>query len=232
MMIWTSNKVAKPQTQATKMAWWPVVLLGMILSCHSAALASNKANPNDIIKRVKKKYQELVTLQANFQQDYLWELAGETQTTKGSLLLKSGNKYRIETENDVIVTNGETVWSYSKVNDQVIIDYLKSSEENPLPKDLLFQFSEEYKPYFVAEEKLDGKKTLNLNLVPKDEEAFVKSMKIWVDADSWLTVKIQQVDINDNVNTYLVRDVQQNIELQDSLFNFQIPAGAEVVDLR
>ncbi|MCG8605323.1 outer membrane lipoprotein carrier protein LolA [bacterium] len=224
--------LTKRQEPGTRAIWLPLILLVTILFCHSMVEASKKANPDDIIKRVKKRYQELVTLQANFQQDYLWELAGETQTTQGSLLLKAGNKYRIETENDLIVTNGETVWSYSKVNDQVIIDHLKSTEENPLPKDLLFQFSEEYKPYFIAEEKLEGKKTLNLNLVPKDEEAFVKSMKIWVDADSWLTVKIQQVDINDNVNTYHVRDVQQNIELQDSLFNFQIPAEAEVVDLR
>ena len=148
------------------------------------------------------------------------------------LYLKSGDKYRIETENDVIVTDGRTVWTYSKANEQVIIDHLQSSDENPLPKDLLFKYSEEYNPHFVAEEKLDGKKAFKLNLVPKDEEAFVKSIQIWVDANSWLTVKVQQVDINDNVNTYFLRNAQQNVELEESLFNFQIPPETEVVDLR
>ncbi len=197
-----------------------------------ASPATGKGNPKEIIKKVKKKYQELRSLKADFEQEYVWELAGETRTVQGTLYLKSGDKYRIETENDVIVTDGKTVWTYSKANEQVIIDSLQSSDENPLPKDLLFKYSEEYNPHFVAEEKLYGKKAFKLNLVPKDEEAFVKSIQIWVDANSWLTVKVQQVDINDNVNTYFLRNAQQNVELEESLFNFQIPPETEVVDLR
>lgn len=189
-------------------------------------------NAKEIIKKVKKSYQELHSLKADFEQVYVWELAGETQKLVGTLYLKSGNQYRIETDNQIIVTDGKTVWTYSKENDQVIIDLLSNSEENPLPKDLLFRYSEEYSPHLIGEEKIDGKRTYALNLIPKDEDAFVKSMKIWVDASNWLTVKIQQIDINDNVNTYLVKNVKRNIELDASLFNLEIPEGAEVVDLR
>ncbi|MFQ5865388.1 MAG: outer membrane lipoprotein carrier protein LolA, partial [bacterium] len=127
---------------------------------------------------------------------------------------------------------GKTVWTYSESNQQVIIDLLSKSEENPLPKDLLFKYAEEYVPHLVGEDKLEGKKTYVLNLVPKDKEAFIKSMKIWVDKSSWLTVKIEQIDINDNVNTYYVRNVKQNIQLETSLFTFEIPPDTEVVDLR
>lgn len=194
--------------------------------------AAGKGNAKEIIKKVQKKYRELRSLKADFEQEYVWELAGETRTVHGTLYLKSGDKYRIETENDVVVTDGKTVWTYSKANEQVIIDRLQSSDENPLPADLLFKYSEEYNPHFVAEEKLDGKKAFKLNLVPKDEEAFITSVQIWVDAKSWLTVKVRQVDINENVNTYFLRNAQQNIELEESLFNFQIPPETEVVDLR
>lgn len=186
----------------------------------------------DIVKKVKQKYESLESLKADFEQVYNWVLAGETQTLKGTIFLKSGNKYRIETEGQIIVTDGKTVWTYSETNQQVIIDLLSKSGENPLPKDLLFRYSEEYIPHLAAEEKLDGKKTYILNLVPKDKEAFIKSMKIWVDASSWLTVKIEQVDINDNINTYHVRNIEQNIQLDTSLFTLKIPPDTEVVDLR
>ena len=71
-----------------------------------------------------------------------------------------------------------------------------------------------------------------LNLLPKDEDAFITSMKIWVDASSWLTIKVEQVDINDNVNTYIIGNIKENLQLEDSLFNFEIPEDCEVVDLR
>lgn len=193
---------------------------------------SHADEANDIIKKVKAKYDNLNSLKADFEQIFRWELAGETQEVSGKIYLKSGNKYRIETEDQVIVTNGKTVWTYSETNNQVIIDLLNKSPENPLPKDLLFQYSEEYLPHLVGNERIDGQKVYVLNLIPKDKDAFIKSMKIWVDTSDWFTRKIEQVDINDNVNTYHVRNIAENIDLNDSLFHFKIPQDAEVVDLR
>lgn len=189
-------------------------------------------NAKEIVKKVKKKYDGLQSLQADFEQIFRWELAGETQTVKGTIYLKSGNNYRIETDDQAIITNGTTVWTYSKPNEQVIIDLLNKADENPLPKDLLFQYAEDYNATLVGEEKLDGQKTYVLSLLPKDEEAFITSMKIWVDASNWFTRKIEQIDINENVNTYFVRNIQENIELNDTLFEFDIPDAIEVVDLR
>jgi chaperone LolA len=207
----------------------------LVLSVVCIALCAEMAtaqNARDVIKNVKKKYEELQSLKADFQQEYVWELAGETQRLKGTLYLKAGNNYRIETESQIIVTNGKTVWTYSAENQQVIIDHFKATEENPLPKDLLFKYSEEYTPHLVGDEKLDGSKAHVLNLVPKGKDAFVKSMKIWVNSSLWLTVKIEQKDINDNVNTYWVRNIHENLKLEDSFFTLKIPEGAEVVDLR
>lgn len=205
-----------------------------ILLCILVALplTGHANNARDIVKRVKETYESMSSLKADFKQTYVWALAGETQTLEGTMALKAGDKYRIETESQIIVTNGEIVWTYSKTNNQVIIDHLSTSEENPLPKDLLFKYSEEYQPHLLGEDTLNGKKVYVLNLIPKDEEAFIQSMKVWVNPEHWLTVKIEQRDINDNVNTYVVSNIEQNVALPDSLFVFQAPEKAEVVDLR
>jgi len=193
---------------------------------------ANSKRAKEIIKKVQKKYKELQSLKAEFEQEFIWQLAGETQTIKGLLYLSGGDHYRIETDTQTIISNGTTVWIYSELDNQVIIDSTDKSEENPLPKDLLFQYSEEYKPELAGEEKFNGEKTYVLNLLPKDEDAFITSMKIWVDASSWLTIKVEQVDINDNVNTYIIGNIKENLQLEDSLFNFEIPEDCEVVDLR
>jgi len=210
------------------------VLLSILLSlCFTPPAANaNSKHAKEIIKKVQKKYKELQSLKADFEQEFIWQLAGETQTVKGLLYLSTGNHYRIETDAQTIVTNGTTVWIYSEPDNQVIIDSMDKSEENSLPKDLLFQYSEEYNPELVGEEKLNGDKIYVLHLLPKDEDAFIRSMKIWVDASSWLTVKVEQVDINDNINTYIIGNIKENLQLEDSLFNFEIPEDCEVVDLR
>lgn len=211
-----------------------LILLAIFISLGAtpAHTNANSKRAKEIVKKVQKKYKEIQSLKADFEQEFIWQLAGETQTVKGLLYLSAGNHYRIETDIQTIVTNGTTVWTYSEPDNQVIIDSMDKSEENPLPKDLLFQYSEEYKPELVGEEKFNGEKTYLLNLLPKDEEAFVKSMKIWVNASNWLTVKVEQIDINDNINTYIVGNIKENLQLEDSLFNFEIPIDSEVVDLR
>ncbi len=209
-----------------------ILTTNLVFSNINGEYLTRPQNAKDIIKKVKQKYEKLLSLKADFEQEYVWSLAGETHILKGTLYLKSGNNYRIETESQIVVTNGQNVWTYSKTNNQVIIDLLNKTEENQLPKDLLFKYSEDYNPHWIGEEKLDGNLTYGLNLIPKDEEAFIVSMQIWVDKSTWLTLKIRQVDINDNVNTYQVKNVKENLELDDALFNFKIPPDAEVVDLR
>jgi len=203
----------------------------LLISFSQSALALGMSG-KDIIKKVKQRYQTLKTLQANFEQVFHWELAGETQTVKGAISLMNGNHYRIRTGSQEIVTDGETVWTYSKKDGQVIIDRLGHANEGQLPKDLLFRYSEDYKPKLLREEKRDGHRIYVLALIPNDEEAFIKSMKIWVNGDTWLTGRIEQVDINDNVNTYIISNIQDDIDLSPDVFQFKIPKDAEVVDLR
>jgi len=187
----------------------------------------------DIIKKVKEKYETLKSLQADFEQTFKWELAGETQSVKGTVYLAEGNNYRIETDTQAIVTNGTTVWTYSKNSDQVIIDLVAAAQEGQLPRDLLFKYSEEYKPKLAGEEKIEGRKCYKLELIPKNEDdSFIRVMAIWVDSKSWLTKRIEQVDINDNVNTYMVTNILDNPELAPELFTFEVQPESEVVDLR
>jgi len=197
----------------------------------SSDLFAGSRSAKEIVKRVQKKYSELKTLQADFEQIFVWDLADETQTVKGKIYVNHGNKYRIDTDTQSIVTDGTTVWTYSKDRDQVIIDTVAKSEDT-LPTNLLFRYSEDYKPIFRGEELLDGRKSYVIYLEPKGEDGLIQSMTLWVDASSWLTTKVEQIDINENISTYIVRNVQEDIELPPSLFKFSPTGDMEVVDLR
>ncbi len=209
------------------------ILLGTLITLISG-FCQTWAGPmsaKDIVKKVKEKYDNLRSLQADFEQVFVWDLAGETQTVAGKIYLNQGNRYRIETESQAIVTDGLTVWTYSKERAQVIVDQTEKSADN-LPRNLLFRYSEDYRPILRGEETLEGRKTYVVYLEPKNDEGLVKSMTIWVDASTWLTRKMEQVDINENRNTYIVRNVEENVQLDPALFTFVPTDDMEVVDLR
>jgi chaperone LolA len=209
-----------------------LIVVWLVLLLSSTGSQADVKRGREIIEKVNDKYKKMDSLKAEFEQTYTWDLAGETQTVSGTLYLTESNKYRIETNEQLVVTDGETVWSYSNSDKHVIIDLLKNSQGSQLPKEILLQYSKEFEPDFIKEEKIEGRKTYLLDLKPKEDQGLIISMKVWIDASSWITRKIEQIDLNDNRNTYIVRNIVENPELEPGLFRFEMPSDAEIVDLR
>ncbi|MBD3290671.1 outer membrane lipoprotein chaperone LolA [candidate division KSB1 bacterium] len=186
----------------------------------------------DIIDKVKNKYEEIGSLTANFTQSFKWKLAGESQEQHGSLFIKGKNKFRIETEGQIVVSDGTNLWTYSKSNNQVIIDNVDNAEEVILPREIFLKFSQNYNPQYLREEKYNNTDCYVVNLIAKTDNQFIREMKIWVARSSWLTQKVQHTDINENITTYSLRSIKVNQDLKDTVFSLQIPENVEVVDMR
>ena len=185
-----------------------------------------------IIAKVRSTYEGLQSLTADFEKDYTWALAGETQTLTGKLFLKKGDRYRIETDLQTIVTDGKTVWTYSPEKAQVFIDRMEKSEENPLPRDLLVKYTSEFKPQYLHGETVNGRDCHVVQLNARDEEAYARSVTVWVDKKSSVAVQIEQRDLNDNITIYRLKNFSLNLPLNDQLFTFAVPEKTEVIDWR
>ena len=181
---------------------------------------------------MKKKYDSIYDAQFRFSQKVKFEMARTEQLVSGTLLLKKENKYRVELEEQTIVTNGETVWSYSLPNNQVLIDHFKMNDRTFSPERILTGAPEDFAATVVGREALGKSSAIILKLVPRDDQAFVRTMRIWVDDGTWMIRRVELVDANGKETQYTVSDVKINIGLQDSRFTYQIPEGVEVVDLR
>ncbi|MCK6561141.1 outer membrane lipoprotein carrier protein LolA [candidate division KSB1 bacterium] len=190
-------------------------------------------NADKIIGRVRSTYEKLEAMTADFQKEYTWALAGETQTLTGKLYLKKGDRYRVETDLQTIVTDGKTVWTYSVDKQQVFIDNMTKSQENPLPRDLLIKYTNDFKAEYLRDERFEQSDCHVVRLSPRQEdESFAKSVTVWVDKKSWIAIKIEQVDLNENLTVYKLQNIAINPTLADQLFTFKIPDNVEVVDWR
>ena len=186
----------------------------------------------EIIRNVEQKLTEKQTVTARFEELYVWKLTGEKQTIKGEFDLKGESRFRITTEDQLIVSDGKTLWTYSKPAGRVLVDRIENAENDWLPQKLFLKTRKEFRHRLSGEETLQGRKCYVIDFDAEKEDSYITKMKVWVDAESWLPGKIEQIDISRNKTVYTLSDIKTGMELEDSLFEFKPPENAEIIDLR
>ncbi len=192
--------------------------------------ASQKAD--DVLEKVRKRYDAVTDAELRFSQKVLFPMTKVEQQSSGTLFIKKKNRYRVEMDDREIVTDGQTIWSYSPTNNQVVIDKFKQDEQSLSPEKILVGTPDNFTATVVGEEKLGSYQTTVLKLVPRDEQSFIKSLRLWVDQKEWMIRQVEVVDLSDKQTTYSVLQVRTNTGLPDSRFVYTVPKGADVVDLR
>lgn len=188
---------------------------------------------SDIIEEVQDIYEDMEYFSAEFIQKEQFRLTGSENETIGKIYIRNGIEYRLETEDQVVVTDGKVVWSYSFHNKQVIIDYVKEGDASLLPRDMLFKYPKNYYSDLIKKENINGNEYYVLKMTPKENiHGYVKSMKLWVDVESYLINKIEYDDLNDNTSSFTIEKVDIKTELPDSLFRFNPPPQSELIDMR
>ncbi len=209
-----------------------IILLILITFVFSINFAYSAMSAKNIVKKVKETYQDLRTVIIEFEQDFKWKLAGTNQKVNGKIIIKDNVKYHVEIDNNTIVTDGKTIWNYSKANNQVIIKNAEKADADQLPSKILLKYAEDYHVTLVGEERLQNAECYVLLFKSKTGDDYYQQMKAWISKKNWMTAKIEQTDINQNVNTYLIRSVQTNTPIDDSNFIFRTPKGVEEIDMR
>ena len=208
--------------------WISLLLLGAML----APGQQREYSVKEITDRLQKRYDSLQDVTARFTQHVKFGFSKIEQNFSGTLRMKRPNKYRVETEYQTLVTDGTTVWSYSPANKQVLIDRYKETPESFAPEQFLLNLPSNYFASLLQQEKGAEGNLIGLKLVPKDDQSFIKSMKVWVEEGAWVVRKVEMLDVNDTEKTYNVQEIKINAGLKDGTFAFTAPAGTEVVDLR
>jgi len=205
------------------------VAIGGVLA--AAALAWALTGP-EILHRIRQTYERVNTFQAAFDQTFEWKLAATTQRMSGRFYMKKPNRFRIQTDVQTVVTNGKTVWSYSPATQQVIINDYDPATMPLRPDNFLFAFPDEEQVTYVGDERLEEADCHVMDVVPRDSTLGIEKMRVWVDSRTWTAKKVQYTSISQDITTYVLKEIQTNRSLPDSLFTFSIPQGTDVVDFR
>jgi len=197
------------------------------------ALPLYSQNASTLLNKVKQKYESLSAVCGEFKQTFHWKIADETQITTGTLCTRNGIMFRIEMQDQTIVSDGVTLWTLSKANTQVLIDNAANDKDNnPFLKSFIDKYFKQYKSELLADETLNDAPHYHLILSATSEDEFARTIELWVNKSTLIMSRIKQVDANGNDSIYEVTDIKLNPNLSDQDFKLTVPEGYETVDLR
>ncbi len=207
-----------------------VILIGFVLMITSQATA---ADADKIIKNIQKKYRSSKTIEIQFKEVSRFSLTDMQTEMNGTLLMEGQDKFRFESENQVLVNDGKTLWRYNPLDNQVLIDHAKKSEEDVMLNKLIFEIKDHYYGQLLEEKKVGKVKEYAIKLTPKPEsQSFFTSIQLWVVDKTWEIKRLIYIDYNDNQVEYQVNSLKFDPTIINSTFVFDPPEGTQVVDLR
>ena len=206
-----------------------VLALGASPSAH--AQPSDDASGDAVLQRVQDTYNALESLRGTFTQTVMPSFTTDSTQIRGELLLQ-GNRYRMETRRETLVTNGTTTWIYAPADSQVIVNHASDDPSTVSPQTLFMDYADDYTVTDVRTTVHRGASHRVLTLDPTENGARFQSIRLWVRERDALITRLRVVDTNDATIQIAFDDLEVNPPVQASDFTFTPPPGVDVVDLR
>jgi outer membrane lipoprotein-sorting protein len=206
-----------------------VILLGIFLSM--SMIAQNK-KADEIIDKVSSKANSF----ESFKIDFIFEMVSPDSdakdVNKGTLFVK-GEKYQLDIAGQLVICDGETIWTYLKDADEVQINTVEEEEGSITPSNIFTFYTDNYKSKFIKEENIDGKTIQQIELKPIEDRNYAK-VDLFVDEKEHMLTKVMIFDKNGGTITYTIDKFQSNLPAPDSEFTFKKAdyPGVEVIDMR
>jgi outer membrane lipoprotein carrier protein len=184
-----------------------------------------------MLGRLKATYREDRAIRADFSQQ-LTAPDGEALPGVDGTVILLGDHYRVETDAQTFVADGETTWIYNQRENQVLVnDFIEDPTTFSLSR-FLFEFDRHYEILASSPKYLDGVRHQEMTLRPLAEDTFFREVTLWVrDKDSVIT-RLVVLDVNEARLDFRLEHLAFDPPLDGDTFAFVAPDGAEVIDLR
>jgi outer membrane lipoprotein carrier protein len=183
---------------------------------------------DEAVLSVENHYSRLIDLTAMVSQKNFLKTVGKTQTFEAKLFLKKPGRLRLDyTNGQNIVIDGREAWFYSKKSEQVIKRMFSDFEHANIPVAFLLGAATIRNDFEVSQP--DPKAPRLLELVPKKPGAVMKKLRIQADESGRIT-QLAIFDKTGNTTEILFTDIQENVKIEDKLFQFSVPRGTEIIE--
>lgn len=196
-----------------------------------AAQNRTQQEANAIQQKLAAKYQGMEAMSAEFVQVTTSAFLESSERFSGTLIL-SGNKYRVQTGSQTIVTDGITLWIHNRAEKQVIINSYESDASSFSLTTFLGQMGKDYRFILQGTTTKNGVVYDTVSLLPSDGTSQFRSVKMEVRKTDTVVTHLEVVDLNDVQMTFDLSSIKVNPVIPADIFVLKVPTDAEIIDLR
>lgn len=206
----------------------------VLLSLMSAAVfAQSDANATKLIKAVSQKYNGFKSMVMDVTLT-IENLDSKTKEERKGKVMVKGNKFNVNLDNQVIISDSKSTWVYLKDANEVQINNFDPKDQWPTP-DRVLKIADKDFTCYMGEKVTEGGKSLQIvELIPINKSVSYSKIKLYINTDDNSIVRGVMFDKNAMHYTYTISNFKGNSEVGDSNFVFDKTKypGVEVIDLR
>ncbi|MGB5177221.1 MAG: outer membrane lipoprotein chaperone LolA [Gammaproteobacteria bacterium] len=173
----------------------------------------------------------LLTMQADFDQQVLDGNRQLLQSSQGHMWIMRPGRFRWDYETPYkqqLVADGEHLWSYDEELEQVTVQ--PATEVLTSTPAMLLSGDQPLELLFNIEETSTEAGEQRVTLTPKSDDSNVTRLQVYFSGN--LLTRIDAEDSFGNTTQFSFTRLERNPELDEKLFTFTPPAGADVVGNR
>jgi outer membrane lipoprotein carrier protein len=194
----------------------------------------NDPDAKKLLDAVSTKFRTFASPQAAF--TYKVENAqGKTLSSKKGTVAMKGNKYKVNMDGLVIISDGKTVWNYDKGANEVTVNSVDGNGSAMTPQKMFTNFYDKDFFYKLNGTRKEGSKTVQeVELTPTDKSRPYHKVYVLVDKASNTIYSAKFLEKTGGRYSYTINTIKSNSGVSDAEFAFdkkKFP-GVEVVDLR
>jgi outer membrane lipoprotein-sorting protein len=207
--------------------------LTLVMISSGSLFAQSDAQSQKILKGVSARYKSYSSLSASFTLNILDQKSQKQEKQSGSILLK-GDQFRLSMNDQTIISDGKTTWTYLKESNEVQISENVTDENAITPANIFTMYEKGFKSKFNGEKSVNGKTQQIIELVPEDTKKSFFKVQLQIDKAGQYVSEAKVFDKSGNIYTYSIQKFTPNATVTNDQFTFNAATypGVEIVDLR
>ena len=199
--------------------------------CIGAAADTGAPSLSKVMDGIEKRYAGQ-GFTAKFFQESMLKAMQISDTAEGRLTVKRPGKMRWEytiPDSQTIITDGQRMWIYRPSDNQVMVGKAPDFFAGGKGAGFLSDIRQIRKSFSIALQKAENDAYYRLRLVPKKKSPDLAEVILSVDKKSFQIDQVLTYNAYGDETHIVLSDYQFNIDPPDSLFEFKIPEGVDVV---
>lgn len=194
-----------------------------------ASLSAYCQKADDMFRSVIDDIKAYKNIEISFEYKMTNTAAGIDETITGTGLLQ-GDAYRLDLGGQILISDGNTLWTYLPDNEEVMISDVNTEDGSGTPLSIIESY------YDNVDVILDDKSVVGCNsfiITPQGEDQF-KKIIVNIDNKTSHLKEIHVYDEDNNVFSYIINQFITNKDLPQDTFTFDVKSHpeVEVVDMR